>query len=56
MSLTAILFGIATVLVTVVGGNIALKLKRYSNPLIAFCGGTLVALALLDLIPESFEL
>lgn len=52
----AYLFGFATVLITLIGGNIALRLKKFINPLIAFCGGTLISLALLDLIPESIEL
>jgi ZIP family zinc transporter len=54
--LQAILFGLATFASTFIGGQIALKYRNFIKPLIAFCGGTLVAAALLDLIPESIEM
>jgi len=56
LPVSAYLFGLATIFITLIGGRIALKFKKFINPLIAFCGGTLIALALLDLIPESLEL
>jgi ZIP family zinc transporter len=55
-SIQALLFGLATFGCTFLGGQIALRYKRFMNPLIAFCGGTLIAAALLDLIPEAHEL
>ncbi len=56
ISVQALLFGLATFGFTLLGGVIALRYKKFMNPLIAFCGGTLIAAALIDLIPESHEL
>jgi zinc transporter ZupT len=56
ISIGAIGFGVATVISTFIGGQIALKFKNFIKPLIAFCGGTLVAASLLDLIPEALEI
>ena len=55
-SLAAVLFSFATFISTFIGGQIALKFRKFINPLIALGGGTLIAAAMLDLIPETLEI
>ncbi len=43
-------------MITLGGGAIALSLKAYRGAVLAFCAGVLVALALLEILPESLEL
>jgi len=56
ISIAAITLGLATIGTTFIGGLVALKFRKFIKPLIAFCGGTLVAAALLDLLPEALEI
>jgi len=56
ISIKALIFGIGAFTSTFVGGQLALKYKNFIKPMIAFCGGTLVAAALIDLLPEASEL
>jgi ZIP family zinc transporter len=44
-----------TVVSTLVGGALALRLRRELHTAIALSGGIVVAVALFDLIPEAFE-
>jgi zinc transporter, ZIP family len=51
----AIPFGVATVLATLAGGALGLRLARSLPTLIALTGGVVVAVALIDVLPEAFE-
>ncbi len=48
-------FAIATTLATLAGGALALRLSHSLPTLIALTGGVVVAVALLDVLPESIE-
>lgn len=52
----SIFFALLSFISIYVGGQLALRNKNWIKPLIAFCGGTLVAVSLLDMIPEASEL
>ncbi len=49
----AIPLSLATVLSTLLGGGVALRLRRDLDTLIALTGGIVVAVALFDVLPES---
>lgn len=55
MSWVAIPLAALTVLSTLVGGAVALRLHRDLHTLIALTGGIVVAVALFDLLPEALE-
>ena len=55
MSWIAVPLAGLTVVATLVGGSFALRLHRELKTAIALSGGIVVAVALLDLIPEAFE-
>lgn len=46
----------ASCLVTLWGGLIALRLQAYRGVVFAFCAGALVAVALIEVIPDALEL
>jgi zinc transporter, ZIP family len=48
-------FGAATVVATLAGGALGLRLAHSLPTLIALTGGIVVAVALLDVLPEAFE-
>ena len=48
-------FGVATVLATFAGGALGLRLSHSLPTLIALTGGIVVAVALLDVLPEAFD-
>lgn len=52
----SILFGLLTLGSILLGGAVALKFNRYLKQLIAFCAGTLVTTALIEILPESLEI
>jgi ZIP family zinc transporter len=55
MSWLAIPAGFITLVSTLLGGVTALKLHRELHTLIALTGGIVVAVALFDVLPESFD-
>ena len=55
MEWIAIPFALATVAATFAGGALALRLAHSLPTLIALTGGVVVAVALLDVLPESIE-
>lgn len=55
MEWIALPFGLATVAATFAGGALALRLAHSLPTLIALSGGIVVAVALFDVLPESFE-
>ena len=55
MSWLALPFGALTVLSTLAGGALALRLHRELQTLIALTGGIVVAVALFDVLPEAME-
>jgi zinc transporter, ZIP family len=55
MSWLALPFGALTVLSTLAGGFLALRLQRELQTLIALTGGIVVAVALFDVLPEAME-
>ena len=55
VDLIVIPFALATMAATLAGGAIALRLSHSLPTLIALTGGIVVAVALLDVLPESFE-
>jgi ZIP family zinc transporter len=46
----------ATCIMTLGGGYIALRLQAYRGLVLAFCGGALVASALIDVVPDALQL
>jgi len=50
-----ILFALATFIATLVGGFLAIKLKKSLPYFFAFSAGSLIAVAFLDLLPESIN-
>ena len=54
MSWVAVPLAGLTVVATLIGGSFALRLHRELKTAIALSGGIVVAVALLDLIPEAF--
>jgi ZIP family zinc transporter len=48
-------FAVATMAATLAGGALALRLSHSLPTLIALTGGVVVAVALLDVLPEAFE-
>jgi len=55
MEWIAIPFAAATVVATVAGGALGLRLAHSLPTLIALTGGVVVAVALFDVLPEAFE-
>jgi ZIP family zinc transporter len=55
MSWVAVPLAGLTVVSTLIGGSVALRLHRELKTAIALSGGIVVAVALFDLIPEAFE-
>jgi zinc transporter ZupT len=55
MSWVAVPLAGLTVVATLIGGSFALRLHRELKTAIALSGGIVVAVALLDLIPEAFK-
>jgi ZIP family zinc transporter len=55
MTWLAIPFAVLTVLSTLAGGLLALRLRRELQTLIALTGGIVVAVALFDVLPEAME-
>jgi ZIP family zinc transporter len=55
MTWLALPFGALTVLSTLAGGFVALRLRRELQTLIALTGGIVVAVALFDVLPEAME-
>ena len=55
MSWLAIPAGCLTLVSTMLGGLTALRLRRELHTLIALTGGVVVAVALFDVLPESFD-
>lgn len=55
MTWIAIPFACLTVLTTLVGGRIALRLAHNLPTVIAFTGGIVVAVAVFDVLPEAFD-
>ncbi|MFA7254143.1 MAG: ZIP family metal transporter [Patescibacteria group bacterium] len=51
-----ILIGLAAVVFTALGGLFAIKIKDKLHLVLGFSAGTVLGVALFDLIPESFEL
>src|SRR3989344_8550393 len=47
---------LATFISTLIGGSIIVKFKRHLPYFFAFAAGSLVAVAFLDLLPESLEI
>lgn len=54
--MTAILLGIAAVAATVAGGAFALRFHDRLHLILGFSAGTVLGVALFDLLPESFDL
>ncbi|HZU50333.1 MAG TPA: hypothetical protein VE968_00510 [Sphingomicrobium sp.] len=48
--------GFATGIATLAGGGLALRLRAILNLLVAFSAGTIVGVALFDLLPEALDL
>ena len=55
MSWLAVPLAALTVVSTLVGGVVALRLRRDLTTVIAFSGGIVVAVALLDVLPEAMD-
>ncbi len=55
MTWIALPFAFATVLSTLAGGALAFRLRRELHTVIALTGGVVVAVALLDVLPEAVE-
>lgn len=55
MTWLALPFGALTVLSTLAGGLVALRLQRELQTLIALTGGIVVAVAVFDVLPEAME-
>jgi zinc transporter, ZIP family len=55
VSWIAIPFAALTVVSTLVGGAVALRLRRELTTLIALTGGIVVGVALFDVLPEAFD-
>lgn len=55
MTWIALPFALATVLSTLAGGALAFRLRRELHTVIALTGGVVVAVALLDVLPEAVE-
>lgn len=55
-SLIPVLFGVLTLLSTMLGGLCALYYRKRFRPLAAFAAGVLIAVSLFDLIPEALRL
>jgi ZIP family zinc transporter len=55
MTWVAIPFACLTVVTTLIGGRIALKLAHNLPTVIAFTGGIVVAVALFDVLPEAID-
>ncbi len=56
MNSVILLFALATFVSTLIGGFLAIKLKRCLPYFFAFSAGSLIAVAFLDLLPESLEI
>lgn len=56
MSWIALPFAALTVVSTLAGGAVALRFGRDLTPLVALTGGVVVAVALLDVLPEAMDL
>src|ERR1035437_6569141 len=54
--LTIILIAIATFIATLIGGFAALRLKDKLHLVLGFSAGAVIAVALLDLLPEAINL
>ena len=54
--MTPLLLSGATCIVTFIGGLIALRMQTYRGLLFAFCAGALVAVALMDIIPDALQI
>lgn len=54
--MTAVLIGIAAFICTLLGGYFAIRFKDKLHLVLGFSAGTVLGVALLDLLPESFEL
>jgi len=55
MNFIVILLAFATFISTLVGGIVAIKLRKVLQYFFAFAAGSLVAVALLDILPESIN-
>jgi len=55
MNTLVILLAIATFISTIIGGIVTVKFKKYLPFFFAFASGTLIAVAFLDLLPESLS-
>jgi len=55
MNSLLILLALATFLSTILGGFLTIKFKKYSPYFFGFAAGSLVAVAFLDLLPESLN-
>lgn len=56
MLITLIVFGLATGLVTFLGGMFSLKFRDQAHLITSFSAGVVIGLAFFDLMPESLEL
>lgn len=50
------IFGLLTCIAILFGGYVAIKFEKKIKYLIAFCGGTLVASAFIEILPESIHI
>jgi zinc transporter ZupT len=53
MSPLAIVLGVVTMLSTIAGGSVAIRLSRYLGLVLSLTGGMVVAVALIDALPEA---
>ena len=54
--MTAFWIACATCILTFVGGFLAVRFRTYQGVLFAFCAGTLMAGALMEILPDALEL
>jgi len=55
MSPLAFVFGLATMVSTLAGGAVAIRLARYLSLVLSLTGGMVVAVALIDVLPEAMR-
>jgi zinc transporter ZupT len=55
MTPLAIVLGTVTMLSTLAGGAVAIRLSRYLGLVLSLTGGMVVAVALMDVLPEAFR-
>jgi len=56
MNPTAIILALITFLSTLLGGFIILKFKKSLSIIFAFAAGSIITVALMEILPESLEI